>query len=156
MPSDLASLNRIDWIPVDLLAKVLIEMSDILLRPDKTPSMNGSDGHEAEMGVFHGINPKMVAWETLVPTIHNHLGASVKLVSWTEWLTALRDEQIGATSAAAQGLTGLKLVDFFESLGQRKQPDYSTSKSQAASKTLRELSAVTPEWMQLWLQQWDI
>ncbi|KAH8895924.1 L-aminoadipate-semialdehyde dehydrogenase [Thozetella sp. PMI_491] len=150
LPSTLGCMESVDWIPVDLVAQIVLELCGI------APAVRGPAGAERGLRIYHGVNPRTTSWSSLAPVALEHLGPSVKLASWEEWLTALRNEQQELTSAAAHEVTGLKLADFFESLGGTKRPAIATVMSEEASSVLRQLKAVDAEWLRLWLRQWGL
>lgn len=70
------------------------------------------------------------------------------------WLEALQ-----ATAARTEDVRknpGIKLLDFF--VGMNQGPlgaDLETEKTVGRSETMRGLKAVGPEWMKIWLEQWN-
>ncbi len=155
LPSTLGSMDDVDWIPVDAMAKIIME----LLRFSSQPVTNGlastNDNNQTTTTTYHGINPMIVRWSTLIHPVLEYFGPSLKLVSWEEWLAALQKGQNEATSVAAHELTGLKLARFFEGIGEARRPRFATAISEQKSRTLRELGPVEPGWMKLWLKQWN-
>ncbi|RYP43738.1 hypothetical protein DL768_009730 [Monosporascus sp. mg162] len=154
LPSTLGSMDRIDWVPVDVLADVVVELAGI----DK-PEVHSVEKSPSTIQVYHAVNPVDVDWRTLVPTVLRHLGASTRIVSWDDWVDALRRSQHNASLADLKQNPGLKLLDFFESLrvdgdeasrGLVLDVELSTDKS----RTFATLEPVNEEWMGLWLKQW--
>ncbi|RYP62963.1 hypothetical protein DL769_007102 [Monosporascus sp. CRB-8-3] len=156
LPSTLGSMDRIDWVPVDVLADVIVELAGT----DK-PQVHEVERSPSTVQVYHAVNPMDVDWGTLVPTVLLHLGASTRIVSWDDWVDALRHSQQSASLADLKQNPGLKLLDFFESL--RVDGD-DTSRCLALdvglstdkSRTLTTLEPVNEEWIGLWLKQWGI
>ncbi len=147
-------MDRIDWIPVDILADILVELACI-----NDPVADVAKGGSDALQVYHAINPQDVDWATLLPTVIRHLGSSSKVVSWDQWVDTLRESQKNATLADLKQNPGLKLLDFFESLkvassetslGLVLDVELSTEKS----RTLATLEPVNQEWVELWLKQW--
>lgn len=94
------SLSRIDWIPIDLLAWVIIELalaqeqsserdSSQCDRMDTVPS-------QREVRVFHPLNPHPTTWEAVRPTVADALfsftGKRLETVSPDVWLAKVRRE----------------------------------------------------------------
>lgn len=109
------------------------------------------------MPVFHAVNPFPTPWSTLIPTILAYLGSSVQIVPWNTWLLALQASQKGAEIAQTPGI---KLLDFYEAADRMgklglEMPVLETVDTKNMSKTLKEMSKVTPEWMGEWMKQWD-
>ena len=103
---------------------------------------------------FHIINPKTTDWETLLPTVVQHFGADT--VSLSEWIDALgRIENPSVKDFETK--PALKLLDTLAALASLKKARVTieTTKTEAASETLRELKAIDPRQMQNWLNQWN-
>ncbi|KAJ5508032.1 Male sterility NAD-binding [Penicillium freii] len=86
LPSTLESLNRVDWIPVDLLADILIQLAGVATNGTNgvNGTANGSSATAHTLPVYHAVNPNAVDWASLVPMVANHLGRSIKIVSWAD------------------------------------------------------------------------
>ncbi|RYC62092.1 hypothetical protein CHU98_g4091 [Xylaria longipes] len=150
LPSNLGTLDRIEWVPVDLLADIVTELAGI---GAKKPSL---DEDEDELKVYHAVNPKLGYWQVIAPTILKKMPAGTRSVPWTEWVQALKDAQRTAT---AKELPGLKLLDFYEGLIMPEDVkitpfNLETGVSIRKSETLRRLAPVSNDWVELWLKQW--
>lgn len=170
LPSDLGALDSLSWIPVDILADVILELAGIIQKPEELPnrkSVNGANNnnnnkseYKSHATVYHATNPHSIRWAELVPTVADALRIpSDKIVPWAEWVSALRSSAQGNEDPEAN--TGLKLLDYFESLGgvedgQGVMPTLATELTRRQSETLAALRPVGPEWMKLWLKQWAL
>ena len=65
VPDSLGTLQKIDWIPIDSLAAILIELA-LCKNSDRK--------------VYHIINPKLIIWISLLPSVYEELGLDVKIV----------------------------------------------------------------------------
>lgn len=148
IPSSLGSNDVVEWVPVDLLANALLELLDGPIERGTTP-------------IYHLVNPFRTTWQALYPVVHQRLqkvkGHEVQLVTYGEWLARL--EKTAASSLTEEEVErspALKLVEFFRNAAGPHDltPDFSTKKTQARSKSLRNCGPVTPEWMELWMKQW--
>lgn len=149
-------MDRVDWIPVDVLADIIVELAGI----DQPVPLNCEARSSSTVQIYHAINPEDLNWAALLPTVVRALGsASTKVVSWNDWVDSLRESQKSASLADLAQNPGLKLLDFFERLkidageasrGLVLDVELSTAKS----KTLAALGPVNEEWMELWLKQW--
>lgn len=73
-------MKAVDWVPVDQLAVILIELS-------KTLSMG-----TGVLSVFHCVKPEIVARQDLIPAILEEFSTPEKkvvTVSFEKWLTRL-------------------------------------------------------------------
>ncbi|CAJ2508788.1 Uu.00g138140.m01.CDS01 [Anthostomella pinea] len=168
LPSSLGTLDRIEWIPVDLLADVIIELAGVGQpaadqQQQPSPKRKGKRDvdHDIivprELRVCHAVNPRVSHWQDISPSILRALPADTRAVTWSEWVAALRDAQ--ADGATAREAPGLKLLDFYASLETEEEAARSpfnleTVESRRRSSTLEHLPAVSTEWMELWLRQW--
>ena len=141
LPESLMAMGT-EWIPVDVLAKVIVELLD--------PADSGSDLTH----VYHTLNPYSAEWKQLVPTVKESLGGKVKVVPYHDWVDAL--QQSVATTEDVGKNPAIKLLEFFKGLEQHagKSQALETKETVKSSKTLAELGPVCPEWMAIWMKQW--
>ncbi|KAI9750497.1 MAG: Transmembrane osmosensor [Chaenotheca gracillima] len=170
LPSTLGSMDRVDWIPVDILANIIVELAGAT---KEQSSINGVDKYlsngtnefddepsAAEVPVYHAVNPEESEWADLVSTVHDYLGKSVKVVTWGEWVDALSKSQHNQSAANLKQNPGLKLLKFFETLQKEAElgqssPVLKTERAQTKSGNLAALKPVDEQWMEMWLKQWN-
>lgn len=104
---------------------------------------------------YHNIvNPKYGSWNSLVPTVIEKLGGNIEPVSFAEWFDALQ-----ATAAKTEDVAknpGIKLLEWFEQMkAAGEEAELETVETAKRSETLSGLTAVGPEWMEIWLRQWN-
>lgn len=154
LPSSLSAMGRMDWIPVDILAKALVET--ILENDESTRSDSPvlQDADEAKSARFiHLLNPQQADWQHIIPHIQAVLSKSLEIVSYEEWLGELQNS---AEQEHDEANSAVKLIDFFEENGKELKPKFSTARAQELSKTLATLGPVNGEWMELWMKQWGL
>lgn len=164
-------MDRVDWIPVDILADIIIELAGVVDTQSLEPVISTVNVMETKAGVahsqeassllpvYHAVNPQATNWAQLGPIVAKNLGEAINIVSWSEWLEALRRSQQVATVGDLKMNPGLKLLDFFESLEQAEEQRgqmsvLETRKSRVNSRTLSSLQSVNAGWMNMWLRQW--
>jgi len=130
----------------------MLELSG-LSQPSKLPA---TDLQEPRTRIFHAVNPSATTWSELHPIVSKYLGPSVKVVSWEEWISALRTS---AERGEVELNPGIKLLGFYEAADERwkersRNPVLGTQETVAGSATLRVLGAVSDEWMGTWMEQW--
>ena len=153
-------MNLVDWIPVDLLGKIIVQLAEAAeLHPEPKNDFHEIDVEPSEtVLVYHAVNPEFSMWADLVPTVHNSLGdSSIKIVTWGEWVNALSKSQHSAADVALN--PGLTLLNFFEALKRDAEaglmlPRLDTERSEMKSGALAGLNAVGAGWMEIWLKQW--
>ncbi|KAF7133671.1 hypothetical protein CNMCM5793_004969 [Aspergillus hiratsukae] len=153
-------LDRIDWVPIDQLASVLVELSLKLSAEPPSP----------ETRVFHPINPKWVSWRSLVPTVIGTLQScaegktDIKVVPFKEWTKRLRSTVSAITEDPTLAVDMLRvnpavtLLGFYESLSVDGDDQLTTQlaieKTLDKSPSLQTLEAVKPEWLSGWIRDW--
>ncbi|CAL3963137.1 unnamed protein product [Diplocarpon coronariae] len=149
LPATLGSQDRISWIPVDLLAQIIV---DLLLSPSPAP---------APTSYYHLENPHPGTWSSLIPTILSFYASpsqtpptKLSVVPFTEWVSLLEASARDA-DADVEHNPGIKLLDFYKEASQSAaSPKLETENTEKGSATMRGLKAVGGEWMATWLAQW--
>lgn len=143
LPDSLGPLETVDWVPVDKLSRVIVELA-----VDHPPRRDGEGGAE----VFHAVNPRHSTWASLVPTVAKSLG--VKPLPLREWIMALKESEGKDVDLAAH--PAIKIKDFYEGLigGREHIVSLDTSGSVATSATLAGLQPIQTEMVENWLTQW--
>lgn len=149
LPGSLGKLERVDWIPVDLLGNTIVELA--------LASHNAVEAMQpAGAVVYHTVNPRATAWAEQVPVVLAALGgtSNVEVVSLEAWLEALRDSESKTADIAVN--PALKLMDFFQDLSNGSAPNLDTKRTTRSSPSLAGLSSVQPAWMENWTRQWEL
>lgn len=142
IPSALGPMDRIDWIPIDLVSQVAVELFTINHNA-ATPTTQ----------VFHLVNPSEAYWPELLPIVLDYLGPEVRAVPLQEWVQRLK-ESVFCIEAINRN-PAVKLIDFFSARVQSNaSPIMETKVSVQYSQTLRRLDKIRPEQMKLWMEQW--
>ncbi|KAB8222628.1 hypothetical protein BDV33DRAFT_229440 [Aspergillus novoparasiticus] len=112
LPDTLGSaLDRIDWVPVGLLAEVLV---DLALNKNKTTSES--------VDVFYPVNLYPLAWEAIRPIIADALlkmsAKTAEIVPFKDWVRRIRQdiETTGAGGNQKKKNPAVNLLEFFEDI----------------------------------------
>lgn len=141
LPESLGASDDVDWMPIEDVALSILDISGC------TSDVTG-DGH------FNLVNPKHASWRNLAPAVQEYYsqqGRELKQVSFSEWLKAVE---------AGPETPAIKLLDTYKGLLAATEAGhvyagFATERSEQASKTVREMSPVTTDLIQLWCKQWD-
>jgi hypothetical protein len=140
---------------VNYLSQIIVELSGLDGKPDNTLM---PCHHISPMPVFHAVNPSVTPWSTVLPAVISHLGPSVSVVPWETWLSVLEASSVERVEIEQN--TGIKLLDFYEASDRMekaglKLPVLETEISGKRSGTLMSVGAVTEQWMEEWMRQWN-
>lgn len=89
LPKHLGPSDNVDWVPVDLAARVVLELSGL---NEKQPAAIPSSTTKAkpEPPFFHVVNARITQWSTLVPAIQDRMPDDVRAVTISEWVDLLK------------------------------------------------------------------
>lgn len=134
LPSNLGRGERVDWVPVDILGQIIVELA-----------VASHDRRQAGATVFHLVNPKETNWNALVTSVQKSLsvGRNIELVRLEEWIQTL---EASASSVEDLGLNpAVKIIDYFRSLHKQDPIILDPTNATSVSLTLRNLEAVHDE-----------
>lgn len=157
LPDDLGPYLRVvDWVPVDMLADVLIELA---LRPPITTESQD----KMEVEVYHPHNLHAVSWSDILPVIADSLGR-VEIIPFPQWVQRMRKD---IETAKHQGVEMLqtqleknpaaRLMDFWKTnlkLSAKHEGEFATTKTAEHSALLRKVPGVNVVWVQKWMEEW--
>lgn len=153
IPASLGRNELVDWIPVDLLSSIILELA--------VDSPNKGDHETGQAKIVHAVNPHKVQWhETVLPVLLSRLTSKsvtgpMKVVSMAEWVESLRSASLVASEEDEAAISAFKLIPFLSALAQGDaRPTFETVKTAKLSKGLRELEPVGERWVNSWLDQW--
>jgi thioester reductase-like protein/aryl carrier-like protein len=159
IPEDLGpQFSEIDWLPVDLLVSVLVEL--ISHQTDFDLGETGS------ARVYNLRNPQTTTWSQLLPSITDTMKTLLgphhapEVVPPAVWLKRLGDDASKETWDGAVIDPAIKLLEFYRDYLWRtdehdgKMPPMSIELACADSSTLRGVQAISSQWMQKWVSEW--
>jgi thioester reductase-like protein len=149
LPRTLGSMETIDWIPVDLLSTIMVELIGQLLHK------NSTDG---EAHVYNLVNPKATSWSNLLPEFQGLSGIKQTL-PFKDWVWELEKSAVENRGNFTERNPAVKLLDFFRHSSQKGAPSEVESRFEVGnlirdSRQAAELKTVSSEWMKLWMDQW--
>ncbi|KAE8146594.1 hypothetical protein BDV25DRAFT_143558 [Aspergillus avenaceus] len=150
-----AALDRIDWVPIDLLAEALVDLAT------RNYSLSA-----APANVFHAVNSHALNWEEIRPMVVDALskisGRAVETITIQDWIQRIRQdiEPTGPQPLSDHELQdrlaknpAAKLLDFFEGVVSQSAREniLDTKLTAQVSERLRTVGAVNTEWIQKWV-----
>lgn len=157
LPSTLGPLEAVDWIPVDVLGRVVQEL---VVGSSSIPNVEIGEDAELEPAVYHLVNPKRTTYtESILPCVASRL--DLPTVSFEEWVNLLRDSAADVQATDVERNPAVKLLEVFERLvdmekNGRSQVWLDTTKAVEGSKVLKEMDVVNGTHMENWLRQWGL
>ena len=138
------------WVPVDILAAIIVELVCKDCLPDQKDGKN-----EPWTKYYHLEDPHNVKWSTLVPVVQEYFAKEkLQVVSLDEWVDKLEASGKVHDADATQN-PGLKLLGMYEGLKRaRESVILDTKVTNERSKVMQNLPPINQEWMRLWLKQW--
>ncbi|KAL2062092.1 hypothetical protein VTL71DRAFT_6358 [Oculimacula yallundae] len=150
LPESLGAMDVVDWVPVDLLSTIIVEIAEQVVAR-KCQTSRGTT-------VYNLVNPEVTTWTTLLPAVKESLGIS-KTVSFSDWVEALQQSSFANNGAIIEANPGVKLLDFYHGLskknGTAEGSNFVTDNLIRDSKQASELTAVSQDWIRRWLKQWS-
>lgn len=158
IPDDLGpQFSDIDWLPVDLLANVLVEL---------VSDLGFERSNEAR--VYNLRNPRVTPWSDLLQAVVDTPatlfgpGQRLQVVSPSTWLKRLNAAASKPTGDDITTNPAIKLFEFYENYlwtgdvhpGRSKKPPMSIEGAHAKSKTLRDMPAIDQQLIQKWMYEW--
>ncbi|KAF7588645.1 hypothetical protein BBP40_005427 [Aspergillus hancockii] len=142
LPKTLGAQEHLDWIPVDILAELLADLTD-------TEEKN----EEETTSYYHFVNPNRVTWESISRTVKAELQGKCRMITLPEWIRKLEDHAVRAANSNQQPPPGAKLIDFYKSL-EAKPLELETHSTQLRIPRLSKVQPVNEEWMRTWFREW--
>ncbi|KAI9700612.1 MAG: hypothetical protein M1836_001979 [Candelina mexicana] len=169
-PKTFPSRDHIDWLPVDKLSKILVEILSSASHPSniqELPEEEVSDPLDRTGAVgtkmYHVVNPQAASWSTdfapkVLDAYPGSLMQPVPFEDWVERLKASAEEAEDDQNIDIERNPAIRLVDFYsDAIGAKKsQRILQANASTEASKTLRELGPLSRGWLENWMVQWGL
>ncbi|CAD6576361.1 MAG: hypothetical protein ASARMPRED_007703 [Alectoria sarmentosa] len=159
IPTELPSQDTVSWIPVDITARIIVDLVLADASDVHTPSPPSLLHH------YNLVNPHPGAWHALIPTITQYFNTNtttktptttITPVPFPAWLSALRASAALGTDDVSKN-PGIKLLEFYGGMSEEGAADevmLETAGTVGRSASMRGLGAVGAEWMGVWLGQW--
>lgn len=151
IPDSLGPMVMIDWVPVDICAKILVNFCLYGESPQGSPP--------DEAMIHHIVNPQTTQWSELLPSVQAQIPEQrrPKTVPLSGWVDALRGSAVPQDDSKNPAA---RLLPFFEGLlrgGESGDAPVTLATDKTAEKNaqLIMLDPIGSEWMTLWMKQWN-
>lgn len=144
LPKELGRADRVDWVPIERIAKLVLDVSG---------AGNQRVGSAEINGYFHGVNPSVSYWRDLAPAVQQFYAGRIKeLVSFKDWVARLEKSQV------VDANPGVKLVDTYRAMSDDSEAEpviFGMQRAASVSLAIREAPPITPQLMKHWCTQWQ-
>jgi len=150
LPRTLGLHDAVDWIPVDAVAEIAVEVTEYFVE-----LAGSAPDRAAGATVFNVANPATVPFAELIPHLFD-FGVASRTVSGDEWLRLLQQSAAASLRAGKRTPPGAKLLVFYQRIleGNKPSTETVTSNLEMASATARNLQPVNKRWLRRWLGDW--
>jgi thioester reductase-like protein len=139
-------LLPVDWIPIDKVADIIIELMEHDLNL-------GNSHRNNQLSVYNIVNPRVMKWSDILKPVVQYAGPEANVVSLHEWCQRLKasDRMSLVEVEEKPSLKTMGFLDFVASSGAFK--GCATYKSEQASPTMASLEPISAEMLHRWITQ---
>jgi len=170
------TFDQVDWVPVDFLAEILVELAfSQSLHSEPSPPTGDAADFDApfrSVRVFHPLNPSPTTWEAVRAIVTHEvsslLGKPLDVIPMEAWIRKVRADmesmansanyfQDSVLKALLRANPAVKLLDFYEQvLGTKEGPQNQLAMDQTTrtSAKLRAVEGVKADWVRKWVGEW--
>ncbi|GKZ26995.1 putative NRPS-like protein biosynthetic cluster [Aspergillus brasiliensis] len=176
--------SHVDWVPMDLLSHVLVDLAMVDIHDDEKETGQAVDSVTSALHVFHPVNLHPITWPTVHDIIIDEIQRittwrleSVTLQQWLQRIQAEHDSQVlcsdhvhnpdsdGNADAIDPPSRPQKLSGVHSAMRMQEFYRYvfatdvihglpATKKTAKSSSVLRSIPAVQDEWVRKWVREW--
>ncbi|KAI0809837.1 hypothetical protein GGR55DRAFT_689093 [Xylaria sp. FL0064] len=153
LPCELGSSDRVDWVLVERVAQLVLDIAGITTGPTDSPNIGSGEEEREISGYFHAVNDSVTSWRDLAPTVRQFYGDRIReLISFDEWVARLEKSDPRDVEANP----GLKLLDTYRAMARGRSLPLilDLERTNARSRAMRETPMISPELMTKWCKQW--
>ena len=143
VPDDLLP---VDWIPIDKVADIIIELLNHDLNLGNSYSNN-------QLSVYNIVNPQVVKWSDILEPMVQYTGSEAKVVPLHEWCQRLNASD-RTSLVEVEEKPSLKTMGFLDLVTSSCAfQSCATYKAEQASPTLASLEPISAEMLHRWIMQ---
>ncbi|KAI1391508.1 acetyl-CoA synthetase-like protein [Hypoxylon trugodes] len=127
LPQTLGTSSRVEWVPVDELSRIVLEVVDDVVNDPDVAADNGESAENGENGygdgngkvkgakVYNLVNPTPVDFSDLLPALREK-GIATNVTMFEDWIDLLETSSRTARKTSVDENPAVKLLDFYRSL----------------------------------------
>ncbi|KAI4144839.1 MAG: hypothetical protein L6R39_004024 [Caloplaca ligustica] len=166
-----ASFDKMDWIPIDLAADIIVELATLRPEVGHAEGIRAAEPSGCQPQVYNLVNPNTVQWHSMrlrvAETVQRLTSTKLRVVDPKTWIAKIRDDLEIAVSdrggskqedvqGALQTNPAAKLLEFYQQimlLADGALTEWEMKETLRQSKHLRELPGLQKAWMDRWVQE---
>ncbi|KAJ8067331.1 hypothetical protein OCU04_004684 [Sclerotinia nivalis] len=160
LPSTLGPLEAVDWIPVDILGKVIHElvMTTTSNLQTRTSISDSTIASTPTPTIYHLVNPHRTTYShTILPRLKSLF--NLPTIPFEDWVQRLRNSTATTRDEEINDNPAVKILGFYEDLVDKEKEGrvqvwLDTRRAVEGSSTLRNVHAVDGGCVDGWLGQW--
>ncbi|KAI4254857.1 MAG: hypothetical protein L6R42_007015 [Xanthoria sp. 1 TBL-2021] len=145
----------VDWIPVDSLSRIIVELALAINIPSTTTPKSVT-----EPSIYNLVNPYHPPWSTLIDTIKEYIStpsSPINVIPLEDWVTRLSSFD-SDDSSTMEKYPATKILPFFAALAEGSYSTritvYNTANAVRDSPTMAALKAIDGDAMGKWMKGW--
>ncbi|KAK6607911.1 thioester reductase domain-containing protein [Botrytis cinerea] len=157
LPSSLGPLEAVDWIPVDILGKVVYELATSS-NHDTLSLDSAINSSSVSPRFYHLVNPKRTTYsDAILPRLQSIL--DLPTIPFEEWVQRLCDSAASTQDMSINDNPAVKILGFYKDLVEkekkgRTQVWLDTEKAVEGSPTLKGMDMIDEDCVNNWMRQW--
>ncbi|KAJ7636845.1 hypothetical protein FB45DRAFT_742764, partial [Roridomyces roridus] len=137
-PSDPS--NIVAWFPAEAVSSAIVDATLMSFEKPQFTTINL-------------VHPCPVPWDVIMSSMAGI--AELPMIPFPEWVQRVRDRAMSATAEDFENIPGIKLLDFLTSMaGKPANLEFSTTKAQELSRSLRTLQPLDEKDVRRWMAYW--
>ncbi|KAL8722727.1 MAG: hypothetical protein Q9225_000839 [Loekoesia sp. 1 TL-2023] len=167
-----ASFDKMNWIPIDLAARVIVEIATRKVVDEDSGGAKAAEPSSRQVRVYHLVNPHEVQWRFMclrvADTISRLTSTTPKVVDPKTWMAKVRDDLEAVVAdragskqqdieAALQSNPAVKLLDFYQHIMRQIDGavvEWELGQTLRHSKELSQIPGLQEAWMDKWVGEW--
>ncbi|KAJ7636836.1 putative aminoadipate reductase [Roridomyces roridus] len=137
-PSDLS--NVVAWLPAEAVSSAIVDAA--LISPETR-----------QFTTINLVHPRPVPWDCIMSSMAGMV--DLPMIPFAEWVQRVKGRAVNATAGDLDSIPGIKLLDFLTRMvAYQANIEFSTTKAQELSSSIRSLTPLDAEDARRWMAYW--